>query len=104
MHTDRIILFPYYAILSLRNFLFDRNIIKQHSFSTPTICVGNITVGGTGKTPHVEFLISLFQDQYKIAVISAGYKRKTKGNIEVQCDDNYKKVGDEPLQIGRAHV
>lgn len=69
----------YAGILWLRNYLFDKNYIKSASFNFPVICVGNLAVGGTGKTPMVEFLIKILGNKYKIATLSRGYKRKTKG-------------------------
>ena len=65
--------------VNLRNFLFSQGILKQQTYPIPLICVGNITVGGTGKTPHVELLISILRSRHRIAVISRGYKRKTRG-------------------------
>jgi tetraacyldisaccharide 4'-kinase len=65
----------------------------------PIISVGNITIGGTGKTPHVEYLISLLKDKFEVVALSRGYKRKSKGFIEVQVDSEVTAVGDEPLQI-----
>ncbi len=85
--------------VGLRNKLFDTKILKQHKFDIPVICVGNITVGGTGKTPHVEYLINLLSPRYKVAVLSRGYKRKTKGFKIVDTDSKPGDVGDEPLQI-----
>lgn len=101
MFIDKTLLFPYYLTLKWRNSLYDRGKKKIYSYDIPVICVGNITVGGTGKTPHSEMLISLLKDKYKIALVSRGYKRKTKGYKEVSVDDYYTEVGDEPLQIKR---
>lgn len=86
-----------------RNTLFDYNILKQEEFDTPVICVGNITVGGTGKTPHIEYLIRLLSEEFKVGVLSRGYKRKTKGFLEVQTDSTAQQVGDEPLQIKKKY-
>ena len=77
---DKILLFPYYAVLKIRNSLFDRGIRKSRAAEVPTICIGNITVGGTGKTPHTEMVIRelLASREWggkKIAVLSRGYKR-----------------------------
>ncbi|HHU26027.1 MAG TPA: tetraacyldisaccharide 4'-kinase [Bacteroidales bacterium] len=91
----------YGGIVNLRNWLFDRNVLKQRSFDVPVICVGNLTVGGTGKTPHIEYLIRLLSKQYKVAVLSRGYKRKSKGFKVVEMDSRVQDVGDEPLQIKR---
>lgn len=85
--------------VSIRNGLFDRNILQQHKFDIPVICVGNLTVGGTGKTPHIEYLIRLLSPQFKVAVLSRGYKRKSKGFVIVDTDSKMLDVGDEPLQI-----
>ena len=85
--------------VGLRNFLFNQGILKQQSYPIPLICVGNITVGGTGKTPHVELLISILRKQYRIAVISRGYKRKSRGLREVTLTSTAEEVGDEPKQI-----
>ena len=65
--------------VNIRNFLFDTGLRKSRSFKTPVISVGNITVGGTGKTPHVEYLVRLLQDKVRVAVLSRGYKRKSSG-------------------------
>ena len=85
--------------VNFRNRLFDKNILKQISFDIPVICVGNLTVGGTGKTPHIEYLIRLLAPQYKVAVLSRGYKRKSNGFMIVDTDSKARNVGDEPLQI-----
>ena len=86
----------------LRHLMFDWGLLHSESFDIPIICVGNITIGGTGKTPIVEMLVREFKSKYNIAVLSRGYGRITKGVYrEVQVDDNYLNVGDEPLQIKR---
>lgn len=89
----------YAFIVKIRNLFYDKNIIKSKTYNIPIICVGNITVGGTGKTPHCEFLINLLKENYKIAVLSRGYKRKTKGFGIVQTGNNFEIYGDEALQI-----
>lgn len=96
---SKLLLFPYWVILKIRHSLYDRKIKKSTSYNVPIICVGNITVGGTGKTPHTEMLIRLLRDKYKVAVLSRGYKRKTKGFRIAQLSDTFEQVGDEPLQI-----
>ena len=96
---SKILLFPYWMALKARHFLYDKGIKKSHTFPVPTICIGNITVGGTGKTPHTEMVIRMLQDKYRIAVLSRGYKRKTKGFRIAQDGDTYAHIGDEPLQI-----
>ena len=85
--------------VGLRNFLFDNGILKQKKYSVPVICVGNVTVGGTGKTPHIEYILSLLSKQYKVAVVSRGYKRKSKNLQVVHVNSDVKQVGDEPFQI-----
>lgn len=96
---SNILLFPYYLALKVRHYLYNKGIKKSRSFPVPVICVGNITVGGTGKTPHTEMLIRLLGGKYNIAVLSRGYKRKSKGFKIAQTTDTFKEVGDEPLQI-----
>ncbi|MBE6251262.1 MAG: tetraacyldisaccharide 4'-kinase [Bacteroidales bacterium] len=101
---DKILLFPYWLSLKVRHFMFDCGLRKVHRTSVPSICVGNITVGGTGKTPHTEMLLrTLLEDEdwaYRnIAVLSRGYKRKSKGFQQVTLDGTASEYGDEPLQI-----
>ena len=101
---DKILLFPYWLSLKLRHFMFDCGIRKVHTADVPTVCIGNVTVGGTGKTPHTEMLIrTLLQDEEwgkrNLAVLSRGYKRKTKGFQQVTADGSALAYGDEPLQI-----
>ncbi|PKP18598.1 MAG: tetraacyldisaccharide 4'-kinase, partial [Bacteroidetes bacterium HGW-Bacteroidetes-21] len=81
--------------------MFSWGILRSTEFRIPVICVGNITVGGTGKTPHVEYVSSLLKDNYRLAVVSRGYKRKTKGYYEVSGISSAWQAGDEPLQIKR---
>ena len=85
---DSILLFPYWVSLKVRHFLFDKGIRKVYRPSVPSICIGNITVGGTGKTPHTEMIIRTLmeQDEWQdknVAVLSRGYKRKSKGFQQV---------------------
>lgn len=87
--------------VNFRNYLFDKNILKKRSFPIPIICVGNLTVGGTGKTPHVEYLTKLLSSKFKVAILSRGYKRKSHGFRTVESNSHAKDVGDEPLQIKR---
>lgn len=89
----------YGFIVFVRNKLFDWKVLKQKSYDVPVICVGNITVGGTGKTPHTEYLIELLQFDYRVAVLSRGYKRKSKGFILAGKDSTVDQIGDEPYQI-----
>ena len=79
--------------------LFDMNILKSKSYAVPVIAVGNITVGGTGKTPHVEYLIRLLKDKFSVAMLSRGYKRKSSGYVLAATDTPMEKIGDEPYQI-----
>ncbi len=102
MKNLRKILFPfsliYAAITSLRNFLYDKNIKKSIGFDIPVIAVGNLSVGGTGKTPMVEYLIRLLADKYNLAVLSRGYKRKSKGFYLANDITTIEEIGDEPFQ------
>lgn len=93
--------FIYGFIVFFRNKFFDWHIFPVRSFDIPIVVVGNLTVGGTGKTPHSEYLIRLLKDKYQIAVLSRGYKRQTKKFQLVEPYHTYKHVGDEPLQIKR---
>ncbi len=89
----------YGIVVGIRNWMYNSKILKQYKFDIPVICVGNITVGGTGKTPHIEYLIDLLSPQYKVGVLSRGYKRKSSGFRVVNINSSPKEVGDEPLQI-----
>ncbi len=82
-----------------RNQLFKWKILKSKSYPVPVICVGNLAVGGTGKTPHIEYLIRLLKDRYKVAVVSRGYKRTSKGFLLATSSHSYNEIGDEPFQI-----
>lgn len=89
----------YHLITGFRNFLFDSGIFRSTEFSIPVICIGNITVGGTGKTPHTEYLLSILSPKFRVAVLSRGYKRKSKGFMIVTATSRVADSGDEPLQI-----
>lgn len=89
----------YGLVINVRNTLFDFKILKSKTFDIPIISVGNITVGGTGKTPTTEYIIKTLQENYKIAVLSRGYKRKTKGFILANSNSTIEQIGDEPFQI-----
>ena len=89
----------YAFVMYIRNRLYDYNIIKSNKFKIPIISVGNITVGGTGKTPHIEYLIELLKDEFNVATISRGYKRKTKGFVLANQNSTVADIGDEPRQI-----
>ncbi|SDW75890.1 tetraacyldisaccharide 4'-kinase [Flavobacterium degerlachei] len=99
----RKILFPfailYGLVTSIRNFLFDNGILKSYTFDLPIIAVGNLSVGGTGKTPQIEYLIRLLSDSYKVATLSRGYKRKSEGFILADTTSNAEILGDEPFQF-----
>jgi len=88
-------------ITGFRNFLYDSKILRSFGFNIPVICVGNITVGGTGKTPHSEYLINLLKDEYNVALLSRGYRRKTKDFLLARPESSLTDTGDEPLQISR---
>ncbi len=99
-----LVLYPisiiYLTVMFIRNRMFDNNFIfKEKQFSIPIISVGNITVGGTGKTPHIEYLISILKNKFDIATLSRGYKRKTKGYILANEKSTVYEIGDEPKQI-----
>ena len=89
----------YGAGVRFRNLLFEMNILKSKSYAVPVISVGNITVGGTGKTPHVEYLIQLLKDKFNVAMLSRGYKRKSSGYVLATPETPMKMIGDEPYQI-----
>lgn len=90
---------PYHWVTWLRNRAFDRGIIESRLFEIPVICIGNITVGGTGKTPHTEYLIRLLKKKYRSAVLSRGYGRRSKGFIKAENSTSMQQIGDEPYQI-----
>lgn len=97
----RILLAPlswlYAAVLYIRHWLYDTGIVRSKSFTVPTICVGNLSFGGTGKTPHTEYLIRLLKDKFRVAVLSRGYGRKTVDFVLAGNDTTYEQIGDEPL-------
>src|SRR5690606_18997908 len=103
MNFLRKLLFPfsllYGGITALRNFLYNKGLLKSKSYNLPIICVGNLSTGGTGKSPMIEFLVSFLRDSQKIVVLSRGYKRKTTGFREVLITSAVEEVGDEPLQF-----
>ncbi len=83
----------------MRNWLFDKNILKSSDFNFPIICIGNLAVGGTGKTPMVEYLVDMLKVKYKVATLSRGYKRKTKGFAIANANTTALDIGDEPMQF-----
>jgi len=89
----------YGLAVKLRNFAFEAGILKSRSFDVPIISVGNITVGGTGKTPHVEYLAKHLKEIFHVAILSRGYKRKSKGFIIADANTTMPEIGDEPYQM-----
>lgn len=89
----------YGMVVGIRNQLFELGVLKSRSFDIPVISVGNITVGGSGKTPHIEYLVRLLKDKVKVAVLSRGYKRKSKGYVLADADTPMSDIGDEPYQM-----
>lgn len=105
MKLLRLLLFPfsllYGLVLMLRNFAYDSGILRSRKFDLPVISVGNLSVGGSGKSPMTEYLVRLLKDKYKIATLSRGYGRKTTGFLIVNADAASTETGDEPLQFKR---
>jgi tetraacyldisaccharide 4'-kinase len=103
LKSFRILLFPlaivYWLIILIRNKLYDKKILGSASFGLPLICVGNLSVGGTGKSPMVELLVRNLKDEFKVATLSRGYKRKTKGYALANEHSNALDIGDEPMQF-----
>lgn len=89
----------YNGLTAARNFLYDQEFSKSERFEVPLIAVGNLRVGGTGKTPHVEYLIRLLKDKKKVATLSRGYGRRSKGFILADESVNASSIGDEPMQF-----
>ena len=88
----------YGAIIFLRNYLFDIQFFKSVSYDFPVICIGNVSVGGTGKTPMTEYIATLLRKKYKTAILSRGYKRASKGFVLANENISVEKIGDEPFQ------
>ena len=99
----RMLLFPfslvYLLIIWIRNKLYDNNFFKSVSFNLPIICVGNLAVGGTGKSPMVEYLVRILKEEFPIATLSRGYKRKTRGYALANSRSTALEIGDEPMQF-----
>jgi tetraacyldisaccharide 4'-kinase len=99
----RILLFPlsiiYAIIIWVRNFLFNKRILPSTNFNLPVICIGNLAVGGTGKSPMVEFLVKSLGKRFELAILSRGYKRKTKGYALAGDNSTVLEIGDEPMQF-----
>jgi len=103
LKSFRILLLPfallYWLGIAARNLLYDKNILKSSSFGLPLICVGNLSVGGTGKSPMVEYIVGILKDKFKVATLSRGYKRKTKGYTLANDSSTALDIGDEPMQF-----
>ena len=95
----KLVSYIYRLVITIRHWLFDIGLLKSVKFDIPIICVGNITVGGTGKTPAAEMIIDYMRSYYHVALLSRGYGRRTSGYVEVKCNSSYRDVGDEPLQV-----
>lgn len=104
---NKILLAPfallYALIIAIRNYLYKKHIFRSVKFDIPTICVGNLSTGGTGKTPHIDYLIATLKPHYPIGTLSRGYRRKTSGYIEVNTTHKAIEVGDEPLLLKWKH-
>ncbi len=103
LKSFRILLLPfallYWLGIAIRNWFYKINIFRSASFGLPVICVGNLSVGGTGKSPMVEYLVARLKNNFKVATLSRGYKRKTKGYALAQEDTTALEIGDEPMQF-----
>jgi tetraacyldisaccharide 4'-kinase len=99
----RVLLFPfsvlYAGVIRIRHFLYDKKWLTSVRFNLPIISVGNLTVGGTGKSPMIEYIVELLQHEYKVAIISRGYKRRTKGYVLADDETTALEIGDEPMQF-----
>jgi len=105
INNRNILLYPFSIIwgmiTGIRNFLYNSGVLKSVEFHLPVICVGNITVGGTGKTPHTEYIADLLRKEFKVATLSRGYKRTSRGFHIASTSSTVKEIGDEPMQIFR---
>jgi len=105
LKSFRILLFPfalvYGVIVIIRNWLYDRRLLRSATFGLPLICVGNLSVGGTGKSPMVEYLTGRLKDRFRLAILSRGYKRKTRGYALAGPRTTALEIGDEPMQFHR---
>ncbi|WP_231940432.1 tetraacyldisaccharide 4'-kinase [Filimonas lacunae] len=103
MKSFRVLLLPFALLyglaVTIRNFLYNKKYLRSAEFGLPVICIGNVTVGGTGKSPMVEYLVQLLQRQFKVATLSRGYKRKTKGYALAGDKTTALDIGDEPMQF-----
>ena len=107
LKSFRVLLLPfaiiYGLVLTIRNWLYNNKFFKSVQFNFPIICVGNLSLGGTGKSPMVEHLLSITADHYKIATLSRGYKRRTKGYALADNNTTALEIGDEPMQFHMKH-
>src|SRR5215203_451624 len=105
LKSFRILLLPFalifWIVIAIRNWMYDRKLFRSTSFGLPLICVGNLSVGGTGKSPMVEFLVMHLKNQFKVATLSRGYKRKTKGYALATDEATAIDIGDEPMVFHR---
>jgi tetraacyldisaccharide 4'-kinase len=105
INKRNILLYPlsliYGMITGIRNFLYNSGVLPTKEFHLPVICVGNITVGGTGKTPHTEYIAELLKEHFRVATLSRGYKRKSNGFRIATASSPVSEIGDEPMQICR---
>lgn len=103
LKSFRIFLFPfallYWLVIAIRNWLYNQNILPSTSFAFPLICIGNLSVGGTGKSPMVEYLVRLLKNEFRVATLSRGYKRRTKGYALANNESTALEIGDEPMQF-----
>jgi tetraacyldisaccharide 4'-kinase len=103
LKSFRVLLLPFailfWLAVVIRNWMYDKKIIRPISFGLPLICVGNLSVGGTGKSPMVEYLVRHLKNQFKVATLSRGYKRKTKGYALAKDETTAIEIGDEPMQF-----
>ena len=103
LKSFRILLLPfaflYWLAIGIRNFLYNKNILRSTSFAFPLVCIGNLSVGGTGKSPMVEYLIRLLKGRFQVATLSRGYKRRTKGYALANKGSTALEIGDEPMQF-----
>ena len=103
LKSFRILLLPfallYWLGISIRNWCYNKKLLKSSGFCLPVICVGNLSVGGTGKSPMVEYLVLKLKDKFKVATVSRGYKRKTKGYALAHENTTALEIGDEPMQF-----
>lgn len=91
----------YRGVIAVRNYMFDRGLLPQHEFDVPVVVVGNISMGGSGKTPHTEYIVNALKNEYHIGILSRGYKRKTRGFVLATKNSHMDDIGDEPYQLYR---